>query len=305
MEDTNSDANIAEASSVSDNTGVGHDAAPTSPIMDDDGLVSTVEYQIPKTDTDPADTSEDAEQNTSGQDRPDDKKGFHQHERFRELVSEKNEAKQMVEALQKKISELESHVIPIRNDSASMSKKRFEYTPIKDIPSEELIEKFSENPHAIFEAFARNISDDLLNYLEANRAAEMQQHQQSMTQAQQHAEIRRFFDTRPDAQQLLASGKILEFMRTNPGHNAFSAYYELTGGGAPRTDPEAIRQQERERVARELKAKGFARSTSTGRAATNVNYDPAKSPELRNPDKYGGRNNVLLERLKARAAGGM
>jgi len=275
------------------------DSSSHTPMETDDGLVSTVEYQM--SDDQPtegttddggdkdvgddtgADTSDGAEQNT-----PDDPKPerYDQIPRFQELIAERNALKEQLAKAQQ----------PQQDTPTTPT-----FQNILEMEDEAIVDEFSNNPKKFVQNLAQQMFYEFNEQLTAQQQQQVQQHQQVSQRQQMEQSLREFFGSRKDGQEMLKTGEIQRFIQEHPGHNAFSAYHELTREKAIKAEVEKAKKEERERVQKELKAKGHARSHAagpTGNALSN-----RRAPELKNPDKFGGRNNVLLERMRKRQAG--
>ncbi|MBU4055971.1 MAG: hypothetical protein KKA41_16560, partial [Proteobacteria bacterium] len=96
------------------------------------------------------------------------------------------------------------------------------------------------------------------------------------------------------------AGEIQNFMAKNPGviaaHIAMSTEDRIK---------EAVAKAEKDtetRIYETLKAKGTAKTLSAGPADAGHTVD-SETDELKNPDKYGGADKVLLDRMLRRQRG--
>lgn len=269
----------------------------SSPAEFDDGLVSTVEYSMPEhpkedgeegeveTDTDTDTISDDAEQNTSDG----HEKDFHEHPRFKELIEEKN-------ALKAKLAEIEQRVVPPEDSNEKPS-----YNNIMQMDDDAIVDEFTNNPKKFMANFAQQLFHEFSGQMTAKQKAMYEKHQQTVQQRTQEESLKNFFEKRPDGIKLLENGEIQRFLQSNPGYGPIAAYHELTREQAIQAEVDKARKAERDRVLKELKAKGHARSHAA--APSGNSLSTSRSPELKNPDKYGGRNNVLLDRMRRRMSG--
>ncbi len=254
------------------------------PIVSDDGLISTTEYEKPE----PVEEiiSEETEQKTETDTLKD--KDFNEHPRFKELIDQKNqfkEAADKIPALEQKIADLEK-----------APDTQFDNIMSRD--DDQIIDDFTNSPKKFLANFAQQLWSEF-----GNRQQSIQSEQdQRAIQERSNKTLQEFFDGKDDGIAMLNDGRIEKFIADNPGHNAISAYHELSGDSQYKTLVEEAVKTEREKIYKELKAKGNARSFSPGTGGSHKRSN--KSPEMLNPDKFGGRTNVLLQRMQKRQAEG-
>ena len=216
------------------------------PIVDDDGFVSTTEFrEIPK-ESEPAKagTSEETEQKTES--RPSEKKDFHEHPRFRELIKEKNE-------LAERIAKLEAEKKQVTNQKPQ---SKYAFKNIMDMEDEAIVDKFSNSPKSFLANFAQQIAHELRTELEVEARTKQEQQMHQTTQQRALQNMHDFFKDREDGISMLKDGTIERFLMENPGHNPISAYHALAGEKVYQAKLEAALKQERERITKELKAAG-------------------------------------------------
>ncbi|MCG7854192.1 MAG: hypothetical protein MIO92_16875, partial [Methanosarcinaceae archaeon] len=268
------------------------------PIVGDDGLISTVEYQVKAEkeapvveDTEDVDISDGAEQKTpEATPEKTEKQDFHEHPRFKELIEEKNELKRKLEEVAQKVEakpEKPAEETPDYNDIMSME-------------DDDIIDQVTSDPKGFFSNYAKQLAHEIKTELRTAKKIEAEQNEVATFQERATKTYQDFFDSTPDGQALLDSGSIRDFVNSNPGHNAISAYYALTGDAQVQAKIEAAKKETEARIYKELKSAGKSRSTATQTGGRIINTD--KSPEMMNPDKFGGRDKVLLDRLRARQA---
>ena len=307
MPDENNDANTGEENAAGADSS--SDAVEIKPMVDDDGLVSTVEYQqvekevATDEDTDDVDNSDDAEQNTS-EDQPSEKQDFHEHPRFKELITKSQDQQKRIDELEAQIAETsksskdtESQV-PSKDDEAAAN-----FRNIMAMKDDDIVEEVTNNPKAFFANLANQIAHELRMDQQATENARQVEAEAKTHQEKVNATVQSFFKDKEDGQAMLKDGRIKAFIAENPGHNEISAYHALAGEANQKSAiesavEEAVKKTE-ERIYKEFKARGKAKSaaTSTG-GRTLLNSD--KSPEMKDPDKFGGTENVLLQRHLAR-----
>lgn len=177
-------------------------------------------------------------------------------------------------------------------------KKDFE--DILDMSDEDLKEKFDENPKALMANLARQVRSEVLDEVRTeNKSAEEQR-----TQREQEAAIEKtysgFAKDNPGFDEMWDSGELKKYMDENPGHNAISAFYALSGQKAE-TDiktkiDEAVKKAQKEteeKMTKQFKLKQHATVLGSGPASVPKGETP---PELTDSDKYGGVTSVLAKR---------
>jgi hypothetical protein len=295
MAEENNDANTGtEDAAGADSSS---DAVDLEPIVDDDGLVSTMEYQrVEKEesaeDIEDADTSGDAEQNTS-EDQTSEKQDFHEHPRFKELVEEKNNLKAEIDALKEQIK------TPSKTDDSQQS-EQVNFQNIMSMEDDDIVDELTSNPKKFLANFANQLAHEFKTDLEARETTKKAEAETLSMKEQAAKTVNDFFSDKEDGKAMLDDGRIKAFIKDNPGHNEISAYHSLAGEDAVNAKIEsAVKAREKE-IYKELKAKGKAKSTATPTGGGILSE--GKTPEMKNPDKFGGRDTVLLNRLLARQA---
>ena len=283
MAEENTDANT-DTESIESTESSSDVETTLTPIVDDDGLISTTEYEKPE----PVEetTSEDTEQKTDTDTSED--KDFNEHPRFQELIAQKNgfkETADKVPGLEQRISELEKPPESKFNNIMSME-------------DEQIVDDFTSSPKQFLANFAQQLWSEFDNRQQSLSA----DYNRKTLQDQANTNMRNFFESDKDRLVMLNDGSIEKYMRENPGHNAMSAYYEIAGDSQYKTLVDEAVKKERDKIYKELKAKGNARSFASNTGSTTINSD--KTPEMKNPNKFGGRTNVLLQRMQARQAEG-
>ena len=270
----------------------GEETVELTPIIDEEGLVGTMEFDRVETSIEDdqakdTDTSGGAEQNAPGTQNADTP--FHEHPRFQELVTEKNTLSQRNTELERRLEALERQGGPAKEQNPQVN--RFEGKS-----DEDLLSDFTTNPKGFLTDFANVVVSSVQEKGAADKAAE----DQRSFQERQDATYREYFKDKEDELREFAP-QIKEFVLKNPGHNVISAYQELTREKRMESSLEAARKEEREKVLRELKVGKVVQSASSGNPPGGA---PSSRGDhrLKNPDKYGGSENVLLERFKEREA---
>lgn len=272
----------------------GEETVELTPIVDEEGLVSTMEFDRvePSVEDDQPNeetTSGGAEQNASG--TQDTQKTtttpYHEDPRWQEIISERNTEREKRIALEGRIEALERQGVPAKEQNTQVN--RFEGKS-----DEELLNDLTTNPKGFLADFANAIVSGMQEKTAAERAAA----EQRSFQEQEEATFREFFKGKESELPELAP-KIREFIQKNRGHNAISAYLELTRDKRTETMRETIRNEEREKLLREFKVGKVAQSASSGNSSGGAPLS-RKDHRLEKPDEYGGTENVLLARFNER-----
>jgi len=296
MAEENKDANIdtttAPVETSVDSAGSSPDVETTA-MIDDDGFISTTEFEPVKKEEKPekaeapeTDNSDGAEHNTP-KTKPSKDKGFADHPKFQEM--------------HKKIKELEAkEKIYQAQLSPKQKQGKKETTPtyknVMGMDDDDIVDEFTSNPKQFLANFGQQIFHEFTEQM-GKRQEQAAAHSKQETLK---SNIKKFFDERPDGQELLASRKIQAFIKENPGHNAFSAYNELTREKRRQSEIDAAVAEAEKKIYKKLKAKGMAGSSAATVGGRMSDDDP---PEVKNPDKFGGAKAVAVKRYLKRQAG--
>ena len=291
MAEENNDANTEE------NTGSSPDVQ-LEPVKTDEGLISTTEFvEVEKTehgeDSTNTDTSDDAELNTSKTESKE--KDFHEHPRFKELVAEKNSYKEQADKAQQVQDEFEAY----KKSQTYVQEEDTAFQKVLALDSDELIESMTENPHEFFKAFAQQQRTEIEQSIMNQLGNYQKQNQTQILEERQLTTFENYFDENPEAKAMLESGEIKQFMADHPGHNAISAYQTINNDSIIATATEAAVKEALAKQNKQLKAAGNAGSFSNSTSQPSVSN---RDPQLKNPEKHGGRLAVLTERWKKRSA---
>ena len=131
--------------------------------------------------------------------------------------------------------------------------------------NDEIIDQFHEDP----KGFVAMVASQVRGNLEAENAERQQESEVIKTYED-------FRDQYPDFEDRWESGEIKKFIDAHPGHNALSAYLNISQ-----------ETQIKQAVARKLAEKGLSDDSA-----------------LSDTKKHGGQNRVLADRLKARRSAG-
>jgi hypothetical protein len=284
--------------------------AGSSPVPAQQGeLVSTVEFQSPKTaaaDTDPegakkteatADkqpTGKEAEGAKAAEDGKDKKPSgederFDKHPRFQELHKRVKESDAVIRELREQVRELSTKMDRPRSEGADNGQN----LPFKDISKmkpEELLDWQSENPHDYYKNVLAQAKHEIS--AEFSQGFEQKQKEDAIV-----ATYEGFAKQHPDFDEMWDAGDLQKFMQANPGHNAISAYWAMTA--------EAKVNEAAEKAAKEAESK-FLKNQRAKKAADVLPQGPSApgaiqgDEALKDTKKFGGSTAVLAQRLEQR-----
>jgi hypothetical protein len=160
-------------------------------------------------------------------------------------------------------------------------------------------EKLEEGEISVSEAMAKQ-----RELIEENSKSTMQQLLQEQARETEVKQIQsKFFQENQDFVELRDSGELQKIIDSNPLHDPLSAYYAHKAQQSTKAIEEAVTKAVKEtedRLRKEFTSKRNAASLGSGAAhVPNRN----ESPELNDPNKFGGKTAVLANRLRAMRQG--
>jgi hypothetical protein len=225
---------------------------------------------------------------------------FDKHPRFQQLIQQNRELKAQVDTL--------AQTIGARNEGLSDGQLPQQGRPPSDVldqllsnkTDEEILEMQAKDPKGFLAAFATAIGNQVQN-------AVLGQITQRSTESKIEATYGQFAKNHADFDARWADGTIGRFMQENPGHNALSAYHELTSqeaqGKTQKDIDAAVNKavvETEKRILAEIRAKGASAVLGAGPATHPAATSPHADPRLAKPKDYGGKTAVLAERLRER-----
>ena len=222
---------------------------------------------------------------------------FDKHPRFIELNTRLKQA----EETNRKI--LEEMALSKSKAETKQEQAFKDWTQMKD---EELLEWQTSDPKGYLDnlrAFTQQSIRAGINEFKEQfqKQAEQQTYEQKIQSTYES-----YAKDNPDFDELWDSGELKGFMDKHPGHNAISAHIMLT---AEKRQQEAIEKAVSDALKKkeaEIKSKrAAAKVMSAGPAAVPTPASEADD-RLKNPTQYGGKANVLMQRLvdRRKAVGG-
>jgi len=252
-------------------------------VTDGDGLVSTVAVEKEVEEVKEAakpDTSEDAEQNTSDK----SSKRLDRDERFKQVIAERNADRERAAQLQAELAEMREMV-----KGKTVKADDFEFDS----------DTFFEDPKGVLEKYREKIEADIEAKHLTNQVELLEKRTREAQDTAMLRTFETFFEKTPEAKEMWDKGELQKYMKENPGHNAISAYREMTLETAiEKTVREAVEKAEKEtrdKVYKEIKAKGLATSQST----TPGKAEPPNKSEY-DTKLNGGMKQTLVKLLRAR-----
>lgn len=297
---------------MADENGALNNDAGSSPVPAQSGeLVSTVEFHSPKPaaadatpegalNTEPTDktatkgkeaeggkTDEGGKAKDAKPSGEDDR--FDKHPRFQELNRRVKESDQ-------RIAKLEQELAAARKASPGDGKGEGndpQAPPFKDVSKmkpEELLDWQSEDPQGYYRNLLAQAKHELSQDL--TQSAEQRQREDAVV-----ATFENFAKANPDFDQMWDDGTLQEFIRTNPGHNAISAYHALTADAKLKAATEKAAKEAEAKFVKNQRAKRISDVLPQGPSAPG---STGADDMLRDPKKFGGSTTVLAQRLAER-----
>jgi len=279
---TEQDANTVEESTETESSS---GSANLRSIVDDDGFVSTVEFEEVE-DTEEAD-SEGAEQNTP---KPkSEKTDFHEHPRFQELIKEKNELAERLAKVEQQKNE------PVFKKEPARPKSKYTFKNIMNMSDEDITDQFVSKPKEFLANLVQQAAYEITSDLEAEARAKQERYARQTEQDKVLGTFKNFFQDKEDGIQMLKDGTIKKFLKENPGHNPISAYHSIVGETMYQTRLEKAIKEERDKINRELKAAGRIKPIKSSTTTAGQNNQPIKQA-----DNKADLKRIMLEKARSR-----
>lgn len=287
--------NETEGAPTSDETlNSGESSAPK---VSSDDLISTVEFETanPEPEEKPAEKPE--VETPEGEDGKDH--GPVPYERFQEKAHQAKELTDQLNEKDKRIQELENQIASPSEPKEEPTKRR-EDLPFVDMSGksdEELTGWFDEKPLD----FVRNLATQIIHEAKQDMMEILDSRDKTSAF---NSKIKEFSEKHDGFDSMYKSGRLKAFADNNPGHDVFSAFYELTKDSRDASVKEQIEKavkEAEERIKKQyednIKAKRKLRTIDPGPAAHT-----STEKELENTKAGGGLTNVLAQRLTRRRA---
>lgn len=266
------------------------------------GLISTAEFEPEKIGEEDTKSPESIEKDEKDEAKGEKEKGkeldedFTDHPRFQKRITQlNNKAKSAEERAimaEERALKLEGRLEALeRGAKPGEGKEKESFQNVLDMDNEKLRESLYDNPKEFLSNFAKQVRDEVIS-------ASSEQAQVSSAKAFEGQILKafdKFGEENPRFVELWDAGEITKFIKDNPGHNAFSSFMVLTE--KERLEKEAGRVKKE--VLGQIKAKRGADVLGGSPAAVSAS-SKSIPPELKDTNKFGGRTNVLLNRLLSR-----
>jgi len=237
---------------------------------------------------------------------------FHEHPRWQQMLTERDELKKEVEekggTIEDQAKAIQQYDRYLQAATAFQQPAPAQPDPgLEKLPFDEVL---SMSDTEIYDEFRNDPKGFLRNFGARTKAEAMQEfRQEAAYQAQESAVaqgLESFAEENPDFINMVETGEIAMYIERNPIHNAISAYHSLKSSSNQGQDESAreetekqIREDERKKTLASIQAKQSATvldgSSGTGPQA---GASTAIEPELSDTQKHGGKRSVLTERLK-------
>lgn len=264
--------------------------------LDDAGAPSGVDAKT----QDPPERDQEKDAKGKAESPPqDDDTRFDKHPRWQRLKKERDEARIMAERAKAQMELLEKqHSTPPPPAGAPQTGK-LPYRDITTMTSQELSEWQTDDP----KGYAANLYAQVLHEANAKAMAELDRRQaEAAKEAERKAAwqkardtFRKFADDHADFQEMWDSGALPRYIEEHPGHNAISAYHELTAEKRIQDAVQEARKQAEAEAQKKFEAK--KKAAVLGGGPSGVQTRQAQDTELENTKEKGGLTSVLAERL--------
>ena len=216
---------------------------------------------------------------------------FDKHPRFQELNRRARESEERVRKLEQTLSELNARQAAPKGEKGEGGESKLPYKDVSKMTPEELLDFQSEDPRGYYQNLLSQAKHELNNDL--TQSFEQRQKEDAVV-----ATYESFAKANPDFDEMWDSGTLQEFMRTNPGHNAISAYHALTADSKLQAATEKAAKDAEAAFTRNQRAKRTSDVLPQGPSApgTFSHGDEA----LKDSRKFGGTSAVLASRLADR-----
>lgn len=247
-------------------------------------------------------SGEDSETSLGEKDKDKDLESrFDRHPRFQQLHEKVKKAEDQNAQLIQRLSYLEGQLAASSQGKASQpaGQQQADFVDITTMKPDEITDKFMDDPLGFLGNFARQIKAEISSTMTQELSGKS--HEDRV-----RGGFQKYADENPGFLEKWNSGEISRFIEQNPHHGPISAYHELTKQTAEEAHKKALEDAVKaaeQKVLKQLKAKQGASVLGSGPSATGraTNQVP---DELVNPQKYGGKDKVLVARHLARMSRG-
>ena len=231
----------------------------------------------------PAETQEAVSGETDDKPEP-----FHKHPRFQEITKQNREMKQ---ALAEMRQQMEALAKGKPGDQAQEVDLESQFA--------EISQKLEDGDLSLSQAMEQQ-----RRLIEQSSQKQLESVMQKQQREAETARIKeRFLSDNPDYTEVLESGELDPIMDSNPIHDEVSAYYAHKWEAEKQANEKAVKTAV-DKAVKETEArlrKEFAAKRNAASLGDNAAHVPRSGPppEIQDSSKFGGKVNVLANRLKA------
>jgi len=218
------------------------------------------------------------------------------NERVKDLDGKHAEAMRQVAQLEGQIRAMQTMGRTPPGEMRQAPQEQVDFKNIAAMTDEQVLDEFEKQPIAFLGNLVRQVRHETTQHI-MNTLGKKNQEQGVKSTFENYAK------ENPDFIEMVQSGELKKFMDANPFHNAISAHSFLSAQKKV-SGFESQKQQAIEEAVKKREADLIKQYQTKGKLSTTLGQTPAPkakaSPDdmLQNPDKYGGRENVLVERLR-------
>ena len=176
------------------------------------------------------------------------------------------------------------------------AQQQLDHKNITSMTDEEVLEELEKAPLAFIGNLARQLRHETAQHV-----------METLGKQGHQAKVKSVFDEyagkNPDMMEMINTGELKKFMDQNPYHNAISAHSFLKAQKL-QSQFDAEKQKAIEEAVKKKEADLIKQYQTKGRLGTTLGGAPPPAGKatpddmLKNPDKYGGKENVLADRLR-------
>lgn len=232
------------------------------------------------------DASGKAKDPTEGKD---DEARFDKHPAWQRIKKERDDARLEKAKLEGMLEAVQTTAKPVRKEEPAP-------LPFKDINKmtpEQIREWQEDDP----KGFAENLQKQAIHIAKQ----EVMQEHHMRTQAEQERgglqkSYEEFEKVHTDFRKMWDSGEIMDYIKTHPGENPKSAYFQLTLNDKISEAVAKAKKETEEEVTKRFQAKRSAKVLGEGPSGAGR---AVEDPTLQNTKQHGGRTAVLADKLRS------
>ncbi len=254
------------------------------------GVFETIGIQEPAKTEKPEDQQQTLEEKAA-EEKTDENARYDQIPRFQELLQRAVAAETKLQMLEKGSGQQDGG--KTEPGETKKTPEELGFKDISEMDAQEIQDWMDEDP----KGYAANLLKQAKHEIKQEMTAETT----AKTQEQEAERLyQSYADSNPDFLKKWEAGEIQNFMAKNPG--AIAAHIAMSTEDRIKEAVAKAEKDTEKRIYETLKAKGNAQNLNAGPAGPGATH-VADSDELKNPDKYGGADKVLLDRMLRRMKG--